>query len=97
MCLILMMLYLLLSGILVRCALHHPHHVLSKVLALVNAFKDADFITDAKNRSTISSSPRTDAANQLLQKMKGRSELRDIIIQMERMCEGNLNATERLF
>ncbi|XP_055323121.1 serine/threonine-protein kinase ATM isoform X2 [Sitodiplosis mosellana] len=75
------------EDIILRCALEHPHHVLPKVLALVNAFKDDEFIHDAKNRSSISSSPRIDAAFKLLQVMKGRRELRDIIFQMELMFE----------
>lgn len=63
--------------------------MLPKVFALYNAFKDEEFIKDANQKSkSISSSPRTDAAVQLLQKLKGAAGLRDIIIQMERMCEG---------
>lgn len=68
--------------------------MLPKVLALVNAFKDDEFIADAKKKSTISSSPRTDAAVKLLQMLKGRRELRDIIAQMERMFEGKLFSTK---
>ncbi|XP_031619505.1 serine/threonine-protein kinase ATM [Contarinia nasturtii] len=75
------------SDIILRCALQHPHHVLPKVLALVNAFKDDRFIEDVNSKSAISSSPRTDAAAKLLQIMKGYSALRDIICEMERMCE----------
>lgn len=63
--------------------------MLPKVLALFNAFKDDEFLKDAKQKSKpISSSPRTDAAGKLLQKLKGDGGLRDIIVQMERMCEG---------
>lgn len=69
-----------------KCALLHPHHVLPKVLALVNAFKDEQFIEGKKN--SISSSPRTDAAMKLIQKMKQYHQLRDIIVQMERMFDG---------
>lgn len=69
--------------ILVKCALDHPHHVLPKVLALVNAFKDEETLEK-------SSSPRTDAATKLLQKMKEKAILRPIIVQMEKMYEGEL-------
>lgn len=75
---------------LVRCASEHPHHVLPKVLALVNAFKDDEFIQGTMNKTTVSCSPRTDAAVKLLQVMKGRPQLRDIIVQMERMFEGKI-------
>lgn len=64
-------------------------------MALVNAFKDDDFIKVAKNKSTISSSPRTDAATKLLRKMKTHSQLRDIIVQMERMFEGKKNLKQK--
>lgn len=58
-------------------------------MALFNAFKDEAFSVDPnKKLKTISSSPRTDAAAQLLQKLKCNGRLRDIIIQMERMFEG---------
>lgn len=58
-------------------------------MALFNAFKDEDFIKDAKQTSKpVSSLPRTDAAGQLLQKLKGIGGSRDMIVQMERMCEG---------
>lgn len=75
--------------LLAKCAKHHPHHVLPKIFAIFNAFKDEDFIKDAKQKSkTISSSPRTDAAGQLLQKLKSVAGLCDIIVQLERMYEG---------
>lgn len=70
------------------CAKRHPHHVLPKVMELFNAFKDEDFVTDPKQKMPISNSPRTIAAGQLLQKLKSFPELREIIVQMERMCEG---------
>lgn len=82
---------------LVKCALHHPHHVLPKVLALVNAFKDDEFIKGAKNKSTISSSPRSDAAVKLLRKMKTYGQLCDTIIQMERMFEGKKKPKQNCF
>lgn len=73
----------------VKCAIDHPHHVLPKVFALVNAFKDDIYIHDPRQKKkTVSSSPRTDAAINLLQRLKGDARLRDTIIQMERMCEG---------
>lgn len=63
--------------------------MLPKVFALYNAFKDEEFIKASGQKSkTLPNSPRTDAAVQLLQKLKGSTGLRDIIIQMERMCEG---------
>lgn len=75
--------------LLAKCANHHPHHVLPKVFALYNAFKDEEYIKDASQKSkTLSMSPRTDAAVQLVQKLKGDAGLRDIIIQMEKMCQG---------
>lgn len=70
------------------CALQHPHHVLPKILALVNAFKDDEFIADKIQKSKMSNSPRTNAAVKLLQRLKGEAKLRDIIIQMERMSKG---------
>lgn len=74
---------------LAKCAAHHPHHVLPKLMALVNAFKDEIYTKDSKQKSNnVSSSPRTDAATKLLQQLKSDSGLYDIIIQMERMCEG---------
>lgn len=70
----------------VKCAMDHPHHVLPKVLALVNAFKDEEFL----DQSLKSSSPRTDAASKVLSTMKQNDDLRAIIVQMERMCAGNM-------
>lgn len=84
--------------VLAKCAKHHPHHVLPKIFAIFNAFKDEDFIKDAKQKpKTISSSPRTDAAGQLLQKLKADTGLRDIIVQLERMYEGkDLNCLRKI-
>lgn len=76
----------------VKCAVDHPHHVLPKVFALVNAFKDEIYIKDPKQKTkTVSSSPRTDAAAKLLQRLKGDARLRDTIIEMERMNEGSFS------
>lgn len=74
----------------VRCAIDHPYHVLPKVFALVNAYKDEIYPKDAKQKTnnTISSSPRTEAATNLLQQLKTNRKLRDIIMQMDTMCEG---------
>lgn len=75
--------------VLAKCAAHHPHHVLPKVMALFNAFKDEIYVSDSKQKSkNVPNSPRTDAATKLLQELKGNSGLRDIIVQMERMWEG---------
>lgn len=71
-----------------KCAKDHPYHVLPKVLALVNAFKDDEYIANVNGKSAISSSPRTDAAIRLMGKLKCDQKLRKILEQMEIMCEG---------
>lgn len=63
--------------------------MLPKVFALVNAFKDEIYIKDPKQKAPVTSSPRTDVAVKLMERLKGNFSLHDIIIQMEKMCEGN--------
>lgn len=66
--------------------------MLPKIFEIFNAFKDEDYTKDARQKSkAITSSPRTDAAGQLLQKLKGVTGLRDIIVQMEKMSEGEID------
>lgn len=70
----------------------HPHHILPKIFALANAFKDEEFKdeVDAENsrRLPISSSPRTDASQNLLRQLKNNKKLRHIIEQWEKMSNG---------
>lgn len=75
--------------------------MLPKVLALFNAFKDEEYVVDPKQKSkTITNPPRTDAACNLLHRLKHDTKLRDIIVQMEKMCEGtqiNLDKLKEFF
>lgn len=71
--------------IVAKCAIDHPHHVLPKIFALANAFKDENSVL---NRETMNSSPRTDSSRILLQQLKTNSKLGRIIEQWENMSDG---------
>ncbi|KAJ9577913.1 hypothetical protein L9F63_025226, partial [Diploptera punctata] len=72
-----------LNTLLERCAVDHPHHTLPVILALANSHKDKEY-TGAK--SGITTEPRVLGAQNMIHRLKKRSEVNSILIQMEEVA-----------
>ncbi|XP_060527564.1 serine-protein kinase ATM isoform X2 [Cylas formicarius] len=72
------------NAIIEKCAIEHPHHTLPLIMALVNSNKDREYSnsgTKALNNERIST-----AAN-MLQKLKYKHNLSDLINKMQQVAE----------
>ncbi len=68
------------SSIAVRCATDHPQQTLYQLLALSNAYAD-DPVTHKKTKE-----PRVLGAAKILEQLRKYPILKEVIVQMERMC-----------
>ncbi|KAJ8315047.1 hypothetical protein KUTeg_007197 [Tegillarca granosa] len=71
-----------LNKVIERAAVDHPYHTLFCVLALANAKKDTELL------KTGQSAKRIQAAKNMIQKLRtGKTNVSDIVVNMEKLCE----------
>lgn len=70
----------LLSQIIERCAIDHPHHVLNQIFSIANSYEDAP---SPKTRNE----PRVQCAKSLINKLKNNTNISLIVNQTEIMCK----------
>ena len=79
----------LLVKLIKRCAVDHPHHTLPIVFALANSNADENEINGAKvKRSVTKSEERSDAAQRLLNALRDKPNLSQLIDRMEKVAQG---------